>query len=62
VNKEEMLEEVFKRAKAYELRGGHCAPCTPPVTSPAAYSPGIGLSVMTSSACALVLMFKPPMQ
>lgn len=23
-----MLEEVFKRAKAYELRGGHCAPCS----------------------------------
>ena len=28
MNKEEMLEEVFKRAKAYELRGGNCAQCS----------------------------------
>ena len=28
MNKEEMLEEVFKRAKACELRGGNCAQCS----------------------------------
>ena len=28
MNKEEMLKEVFKRAKAYELRGGNCAQCS----------------------------------
>jgi C_GCAxxG_C_C family probable redox protein len=28
MNREEMLEEVYKRAKAYELRGGNCAQCT----------------------------------
>jgi C_GCAxxG_C_C family probable redox protein len=28
MNKEEMLEEVFKRAKSYELRGGNCAQCS----------------------------------
>mgnify|MGYP001185067141 CR=1 FL=1 len=28
MNKEEMLEEVYKRAKAYELRGGNCAQCS----------------------------------
>ena len=28
MNKEEMLEEVFRRAKAYELRGGNCAQCS----------------------------------
>jgi C_GCAxxG_C_C family probable redox protein len=28
MNREEMLEEVFRRAKAYELRGGNCAQCS----------------------------------
>ena len=28
MNREEMLEEVYKRAKAYELRGGNCAQCS----------------------------------
>jgi len=28
MNREEMLEEVFKRAKAYELAGGNCAQCS----------------------------------
>jgi hypothetical protein len=28
MNKEEMLEEVFMRAKAYELKGGNCAQCS----------------------------------
>lgn len=28
MNKEEMLEEVYKRAKAYELRGGNCSQCS----------------------------------
>ncbi|MRR16197.1 MAG: C_GCAxxG_C_C family protein [Deltaproteobacteria bacterium] len=28
MNKEEMLDEVYKRAKAYELRGGNCAQCS----------------------------------
>ena len=28
MNTEEMLEEVFRRAKAYELRGGNCAQCS----------------------------------
>jgi C_GCAxxG_C_C family probable redox protein len=28
MNKEKMLEDVYKRAKAYELRGGNCAQCS----------------------------------
>ena len=28
MNREEMLEEVYKRAKAYELRGGNCSQCS----------------------------------
>ncbi len=28
MNREEMLEEVFRRGKAYELRGGNCAQCS----------------------------------
>ena len=28
MNKEEMLEEVYKRAKAYELAGGNCSQCS----------------------------------
>ena len=28
MNKEEMLEEVYKRAKAYELKGGNCSQCS----------------------------------
>ncbi len=28
MNKDEMLDEVCKRAKAYELRGGNCAQCS----------------------------------
>ena len=28
MNKEEMLDEVYKKAKAYELRGGNCAQCS----------------------------------
>ena len=28
MTKEEMIEEVFKKAKAYELRGGNCAQCS----------------------------------
>jgi C_GCAxxG_C_C family probable redox protein len=28
MNKEEMLEEVFRRSKAYELKGGNCAQCS----------------------------------
>lgn len=28
MNREEMLEEVYKRAKAYELKGGNCSQCS----------------------------------
>jgi C_GCAxxG_C_C family probable redox protein len=28
MNKEEMLEEVYRRAKAYELAGGNCSQCS----------------------------------
>jgi C_GCAxxG_C_C family probable redox protein len=28
MNKEEMLEEVFRRSKTYELKGGNCAQCS----------------------------------
>lgn len=28
MNREEMLEDVYKKAKAYELRGGNCAQCS----------------------------------
>lgn len=28
MNKEEMLEDVYRRAKAYELAGGNCAQCS----------------------------------
>ena len=28
MNKEEMLEEVFRRSKVYELKGGNCAQCS----------------------------------
>lgn len=28
MNKDEMRDEVYKRAKAYELRGGNCAQCS----------------------------------